>query len=196
MTLAWAVATAAGAAVAAAAGGAWAAADSAGHEPSPRSAETPARVPASTATAPPAPHENSLVALAGVGFSRSLDPPVRNLGAPVFELRYARRLTRHLEPDVGLALIAFPEPVPELRAGVRFRPLAHAHIPIVSGLFLRPGAHALLAGGAGFEWALGAEVGYLADARRLLGYLALATTRVFRHPRVLFEARLGAGFRF
>jgi len=131
-----------------------------------------------------------------VGLSRSLDPPARNFGAPVAELRWGYRLSPRLEPDAGAALIAFPEAVPELRVGIRVHPFGGSALPVAGGLFVRPGLHALLAGGEGFEWGIGGEVGYLAEGRRLIGYAAVASTRVFRHPRVHLEARLGVGFRF
>ena len=140
----------------------------------------------------------SLLALGATGLSTAIEPRVVNLGPPSIELRFAYRFPAHtwMELDAGLALIAFPEIIPELRLGTRFYPIgAFSKLPVLRDFYVRPGAQALLHG-RGFDFAANAEVGFAFSARRLIAVVAVSESYYVRNPRLATEARLGVGFRF
>jgi hypothetical protein len=140
----------------------------------------------------------SLLLLGSTGLSTTIEPRVVNLGAPNVELRLSYRFRNQpwIELDAGLALIAYPEIVPELRLGARFFPIgAFTQIPVLRDFYLRAGAHALLSG-PGFDYAPNAEMGFAFSARRLIVLVAMSETYYVRNPRLATEVRLGVGFRF
>jgi hypothetical protein len=142
--------------------------------------------------------QHSIMMLSSKGISTAIDPRVVNIAPPSIELRYSQNLERYswIEFDAGLALIAFPEHVPELRLGARIYPVrALTQMPVVRDFFLRAGASALLSID-GFDYAPNGEVGFAFSGHGIIFYVALSETYYIQNPRLVTDARIGAGFRF
>jgi hypothetical protein len=140
----------------------------------------------------------SVMMLSSTGWSTAIEPRVINVGPPSIELRFSYQLRdlQWIELDAGLALIAYPEHVPELRLGARFFPIgAFSRAPVIRDLFVRVGIQNLVTV-AGFDYAPNAEVGFAFSGHRLIAYLALSESYYVLHPRLVTGVRLGAGFRF
>lgn len=142
--------------------------------------------------------QHSVAAIAAVGKSLTSDRRVDNLAPPSVELRYGYRLPAQplVRLEAGLAIVVFPEHIPELRLGARahvLQPLTMA--PVARDLFI--GAHLqTLVSIDGFDLAPNLEVGLAVERSRLVGVLAIGVSRYLRGPRLVTEARVGVGFTF
>jgi hypothetical protein len=140
----------------------------------------------------------SVMMLSSKGLSTAIEPRVVNVGPPSIELRFSYQLRSlpWIELDAGLALIVYPEHVPELRVGARIFPIrAFSRLPVLRDLFVRVGIQNLLTL-SGFDYAPNGEVGVAFSGKRLIGYLALSESYYMLHPRLTTDVRIGAGFRF
>ena len=156
---------------------------------------------ATALTHPPAAaadEQHSVVAIASVGKSLSTERRVDNLAPPWVELRYAYEPTSQplVRLTAGLAVIVFPEHIPELRIGARVHPLQPVtRAPVARDLFVAASLQTLLSID-GFDVAPHLEVGVCAEASRLVGFAAIGVSRYLRGPRLVTEARIGVGFTF
>ncbi len=147
--------------------------------------------PRAAETTSAAEHRHAVTVVASpFALSLSQDRVVNNAGAPGAELRWSYRLLDAVRPELGLAVIAFPEQVPELRPAVRFHPL-----PFARWLFGSVGA-GLLLDIEGFDFSPGVELGVRPEWRRIHAVVAASAHEYVFGPRLAAELRIGVGFAF
>lgn len=129
------------------------------------------------------------------GISFSLEPKAPNLAPPMLELRAGHPLRAWLVPELGVALLVYPEYVGELRIGARLSPWSTATNQAVAGLYVRPGASALLSL-SGFDAGPSLELGEILRHDRLHAIIAIGSTYALLHPRWVLELRVGVGATF
>ncbi len=138
---------------------------------------------------------HELSALVSLGQSQSLDTNASNFAPPSVELRYGYQFKPMLKLEAGVAIVAFPEVVPELRFAINTKPLAITNVVVLRDLYVRAGPQ-LLAVTKGSDWSLHAEGGLSVTAARVTFTLGLAIARHIRGPRLNRELRTGVGFAF